>query len=168
MASLEKATTDDEQKKETITSPTPTSEEETPTSDIESSDDEDEDEFKKLDQDDKMDILLDYHPEIKQISYKELETLTKISKNSENIIIDPLHKTIPILTRYEKARVLGLRAKLINDGSEPLVTVTQDMIDGLTIAKLEFNQNKLPFINRRPMPHGGSEYWNVHDLQDLQ
>ena len=115
-----------------------------------------------------METLLDYHPEIKQISYKELETLTKISKNDEGIIIDPLHTTIPILTRYEKARVIGLRAKQINDGSEPLVTVTQDMINGLTIAKLEFNQKKLPFIIRRPLPNGGSEYWKIHDLQDLQ
>ncbi len=139
------------------------------TSDIDSSDeDEDEDEFKKLEQDDKMEILLDYHPEIKQISYKELETLTNVSKNDEGIICDPLHTTIPFLTRYEKARILGLRAKQINDGSEPLVTVTQDMIDGLTIAKIEFKQQKLPFIIRRPMPNGGSEYWKVNDLQDLQ
>ena len=110
---------------------------------------------------------IDYHPEIKQISYKELQTLTKISRNDEGIIIDPLHTTIPILTRYEKARVIGLRAKQLNDGSEPLITINQDMINGLTIAKLEFKQKKLPFIIRRPLPNGASEYWNIHDLQDV-
>ena len=132
-----------------------------------STDDDDGDEFKKFEQDNNMDLLLDYHPEIKQISYKELDTLSKISRDDEGIIIDPLHQTLPLLTRYEKARILGLRAKQINDGSEPLITTTQDMIDGLTIAKLEFEQKKLPFIIRRPLPNGASEYWPVHDLQDL-
>ncbi len=138
------------------------------TSDEESdSSDDDSDEFKKFEQDNNMDLLLEHHPEIKQISYKELNTLSKITRDDEGIIIDPLHQTLPFLTRYEKARVLGLRAKQINDGSEPLITITQDMIDGLTIAKLEFEQKKLPFIIRRPLPNGASEYWPVHDLQDL-
>ncbi len=132
------------------------------------SDDEDTDEFKKFEQDNNMDLLLDYHPEIKQISYKELDTLSIITRDDEGNIIDPLHQTLPFLTRYEKARILGLRAKQINDGSEPLITITQDMIDGLTIAKLEFEQKKLPFIIRRPLPNGASEYWPVRDLQDLE
>jgi len=42
------------------------------------------------------------------------------------------------------------------------------MINGLTIAQLEFKQKKLPFIIRRPLPNGGSEYWNVHDLVDIE
>ena len=74
---------------------------------------DDEDEFKKFEQENSMNKLLNYHPEIKQISYKELQALTKISRNDEGIIIDPLHTTFPILTRYEKARIIGLIVSII-------------------------------------------------------
>jgi len=154
-----------EVKKQTESEEEAIKEAESSSSEDETSDDEDE--FKKFEQENSMNKLLNYHPEIQQISYKELQALTKISRNDEGIIIDPLHTTLPILTRYEKARIIGLRAKQINDGSDPLVTVSQDMINGLTIAQLEFKQKKLPFIIRRPLPNGGSEYWNVHDLVDI-
>ena len=38
-------------------------------------------------------------------------------------------------------------------------------MDGHTIALMELNKGKIPFIIRRPMPNGGSEYWKVKDLQ---
>ena len=40
------------------------------------------------------------------------------------------------------------------------------MIDGLTIAEEELKQ-KIPFIIRRPLPNGASEYWKVKDLEML-
>ena len=82
-------------------------------------------------------------------------------RNKKGIIIDPLHKTLPILTRYEKAKILGLRAKQINHGAKPFVEIPRDVIDGHTIAYMELTQNNIPFIIRRPLPNGGSEYWKV-------
>ena len=41
------------------------------------------------------------------------------------------------------------------------------MIDGLTIAEEELKQKKIPFIIRRPLPNGASEYWKVKDLEML-
>ena len=76
-----------------------------------------------------------------------------------------MHTTLPFLTRYEKAKILGLRAKQINHGSKPFVNVPTRIIDGHIIAKLELNAQKIPFIIRRPMPNGGSEYWQVKDLK---
>ena len=111
------------------------------------------------------DYLHAYHPEIKQINYKELLTLSNITRNKKGIIIDPLHKTLPFLTRYEKAKILGQRAKQINHGSTPFVEVPSNIIDGHTIALMELNQQKIPFIIRRPMPNGTSEYWKVKDLK---
>lgn len=137
-------------------------------SEEEDSDDEEYNEnMKKLEQDINRDYLYAYHPETKHINYKELLTLSNITRNKKGIIIDPLHQTIPILTRYEKAKILGLRAKQINHGSKPFVEITRDIIDGHTIAHMELTQNKIPFIIRRPMPNGGSEYWKINDLKNL-
>tara|TARA_X000000950_G_scaffold268015_1_gene345086 strand:- start:96 stop:803 length:708 start_codon:yes stop_codon:yes gene_type:complete len=130
----------------------------------ESSDEEDESYFRKIENDNKKDILLDYHPEIQHLKTTEMLAMTKIYRNENGIINDNLHKTSPILTRFEKARVIGLRAKQINMGAEPFIEVPDDIIDGLTIAEMELQEKKIPFIIRRPMPNGGSEYWNLKDL----
>ena len=137
-------------------------------SDSSDSDDEDSLELQKIETDIDKSTLLIYHPELKQINYKELLTLSKITRNKKGIIIDPLHKTIPFLTRYEKAKILGLRAKQINNGSDPFVDVPRNIINGHTIALMELNEKKIPFIIKRPLPNGGNEYWKVKDLQILE
>ena len=127
----------------------------------------DEDELKKFEKSNKNEILSNYHPEMQQINYKELQTLCKITKNKHGLIIDPLHQTIPILTRYEKAKILGLRAKQINEGSNIFVEVNKNIIDGHLIAQMELKEKKIPFIIRRPLPNGSSEYWRISDLEVL-
>ena len=136
--------------------------------DEEDSDDEEYNEnMRKLENEINKDYLYSYHPETKHINYKELLTLSNVTRNKKGIIIDPLHQTIPLLTRYEKAKILGLRAKQINHGAKPFVELTKDIIDGHTIAFMELTQNKIPFIIRRPMPNGGSEYWKISDLKNI-
>ena len=145
--------------------------EETKDYDIQSSSeedsDDDEDEIKKLENSINKDNLLVFHPEITQINYNELITLSKITRDKNGLPIDPLHKTLPILTKYERARVLGLRAKQINSGSDIFVDVPPSIFDGYAIAKIELEQKKIPFIIRRPLPNGVSEYWSVNDLQQI-
>ena len=136
-------------------------------SDEESDDDYDEN-MQKLEQDINKDILFNYHPETKQINFKELIALSNITRNKKGEIIDDLHQTVPFLTRYEKAKILGLRAKQINHGSKIFIDITKDIIDGHTIAHMELVQKKIPFIIRRPVPNGGSEYWKVSDLKVLE
>ena len=131
----------------------------------ESSDDEDDFNYRNLEQDIDSNILKFYHPETENINYKELLTLSSITRNKKGEIIDPFHKTVPFLTQYEKAKILGQRAKQINHGSTPFVEVPSNIIDGHTIALMELNQQKIPFIIRRPMPNGTSEYWKVKDLK---
>tara|TARA_Y100000389_G_scaffold67001_1_gene63234 strand:+ start:1623 stop:2309 length:687 start_codon:yes stop_codon:yes gene_type:complete len=137
-------------------------------SDETDSDDEYEENMNKLEQDINKDMIFSYHPETKQINFKELITLSKVARNKQGHIIDPLHTTIPFLTRYEKAKILGLRAKQINHGSKPFVEINRNIIDGHTIALMELVQNKIPFIIRRPLPNGGSEYWKISDLKHLE
>ena len=124
-----------------------------------------DDEIKKLENSINKDILIDYHPEIKQINHNEVITLSKVVKDKYGIPIDPLHKTVPFLTKYERARILGLRAKQINSGSGVFVDVPSNIFDGYTIAQMELEQKKIPFIIKRPLPNGSSEFWHVSDLQ---
>jgi DNA-directed RNA polymerase I, II, and III subunit RPABC2 len=134
------------------------------------SDDEDDDELdesymQKFESEVSKNYIHEYHPECFVHNYEEIASLSKVVKNADNIIIDPLHKTIPFLTKYEKARVLGQRAKQIESGSKPFVRVPENVVDSYIIAELELQQKRIPFIIRRPLPNGGCEYWNLKDLE---
>ena len=100
-------------------------------------------------------------------NFHEVDALCTIVRNADGIIIDPLHKTLPFITKYEKAKVLGERAKQLNSGAEPFVEMGDEMIDGYLIAMAEFEQKKIPMIVRRPLPNGGSEFWRLADLEVL-
>ena len=133
-------------------------------------DDEDDDGemyLQKFDRSINNNYLVNYHPECALQNYDEILTMIKVIRDKDGIIIDDLHKTIPYLTKYEKARILGQRAKQINSGAIPFVKVPENVIDGYLIAELELRQKRIPFIIRRPMPNGGSEYWSIKDLEDI-
>jgi DNA-directed RNA polymerase I, II, and III subunit RPABC2 len=126
----------------------------------------DDDEYlKKFEMENTRNVILDYHEESKTHNYDEINTFSKIIKDNKGNIIDPFHKTIPILTKYEKTRILGQRAKQINHGAKPFVIYDKSIIDGYLIAQQELQEKKIPFIIRRPIPGGGSEYWKVKDLE---
>jgi DNA-directed RNA polymerase subunit K/omega len=133
------------------------------------SDDEDEDYddsyLQKFDSEVTKNYINDFHPECLIQNYDEITKLTTVVRDSNNIIIDPLHRTIPFLTKYEKARVLGQRAKQIETGAKPFISVPENVIDGYVIAELELQQKRIPFIIRRPIPGGAFEYWNIRDLE---
>jgi DNA-directed RNA polymerase I, II, and III subunit RPABC2 len=131
------------------------------------SEEEEDNYLKKLEVELHRDILLKYHPEIKQQNYNEVLALCKLSRDTTGSIVDPLHRTLPFLSKYERARVLGLRAKQLNTGSDAFVEIPEGVIDGLIIARLELAQGKIPFIIRRPLPNGQSEYWKLTDLEDI-
>jgi DNA-directed RNA polymerase I, II, and III subunit RPABC2 len=133
--------------------------------DDEDDDDDDENYLQKFDNDINKNYILDNHPECLQHNYDEITSLSRIVRDKDNIIIDPLHKTIPILTKYERARILGQRAKQIESGAKPLVKVPDNIIDGYLIAELELREKKIPFVIKRPLPDGSCEYWSVKDLE---
>lgn len=135
-------------------------------------DDEEEDEdetnyLQKFDSTMRDNFILDHHPEARTHNYEEVKALTRVSRDGRGIIIDPLHKTIPFLTKYEMTRVIGQRAKQLDSGARAFVKVPLNVLDGYLIALLELEQKKLPFIIKRPYPNGGVEYWNVSDLELL-
>lgn len=108
-----------------------------------------------------------YHPETMSHNYDEIQTLSRVVRNSAGVIVDDLHRTIPIMTKYEKTRVLGQRTKQLNEGAPAFIKIDSTVIDGYLIAVKELEQKKTPFIIRRPLPNGGSEYWRIQDLEIL-
>ena len=130
-------------------------------------DDDEEDYLQKLENINKKNMIKEHHPELLHHNHFEIEALTRVVRNEQGIIIDPLHKTLPFITKYERARILGERAKQINMGAKPLIEIGPDVIDGYLIAEKEFTQKKIPFIIKRPMPNGGCEYWKFKDLEAI-
>lgn len=123
--------------------------------------------LKKLDNNLIKNSIEEFHPESKLHNYDEVLLLANVKRNNDGVIIDDNHRTIPILTKYEKTRILGIRAKQIDNGAKPFVDIPENVIDGYTIALMELKEKKIPFIIRRPLPNGVSEYWYLKDLEVL-
>jgi DNA-directed RNA polymerase I, II, and III subunit RPABC2 len=137
---------------------------------IDDDDDDDDDDIEenylqKFDENTQKNIISEFHPELQSHNSDEIEILSKVVRDANGVVIDPLHKTLPFITRYEKARILGERAKQINAGAKPMVVVDDNVIDGYLIALKEFEEKKIPFIIKRPLPNGGVEYWKFKDLE---
>ena len=130
-------------------------------------DDDDVNYLQKFDIDVNSNYVSDYHPECQVPNFDEISKLAVVVRDDYNTIIDPLHKTIPFLTKYERARILGQRAKQIESGSEPFINIPESIIDGHIIAEMELQQKRIPFIIRRPIPNGSFEYWHVRDLENI-
>jgi DNA-directed RNA polymerase I, II, and III subunit RPABC2 len=133
--------------------------------DDEDDDDYDENHLQKFDSEAKKKYIASFHPESLSYNNEETESMSRVTRNDAGTIIDPFHKTLPFLTKYEKTRILGIRTKQLNEGAKPYVDVNPTIIDGYIIAQLELEHKKLPFIIRRPMPNGSSELWRLQDLE---
>lgn len=136
----------------------------------EEDDEEDEDGgeyLKKFNQEVNRNYIMSFHQESVLHNYDEILNLAKVVRDKEGTVIDPLHKTLPYLTKYEKTRIIGQRAKQIDSGATSFVKVPENVIEGYLIAELELKEKNIPFIIRRPLPNGGSEYWHVRDLENI-
>ena len=72
-------------------------------------------------------------------------------------------QTMPYMTKYERARILGLRALQISNNA-PLMVQLEKETDPLKIATKELIAGKVPFIIRRRLPNGTFEDWAVNEL----
>jgi DNA-directed RNA polymerase I, II, and III subunit RPABC2 len=128
---------------------------------------EDEDYFKKLDETLKHDVISDYHPEMMLDNADEIDAMSRVVRDADGIIVDPLHQTVPFLTKYERSTILGKRAEQIESGAIPMVHLEPHMIDSYLIAQKELLEKKIPFIVKRPLPNGKVEYWRLSDFEVL-
>lgn len=74
--------------------------------------------------------------------------------------------TAPYLTKFEKARLIGIRAAHINAGSPVMIDVRGEMTS-IEIAEEELKQRKVPYIIVRPLPNGTREYWRITDFDSV-
>jgi len=130
------------------------------------SDEEADEVFEKMDSKFRNDIIQQFHPELKSLPFDQIEAFCKISYDP-NTGYDALHQTLPFLTKYERTRVLGERAKQLEGGATPLIPESSysELVDCYLIAVKELEQKKIPFIIARPLPgNTGCEYWKLNDL----
>ena len=121
--------------------------------------------LQKFNEENKDDYIANNHFELLNKNLDEIKKLSQITKDNNNNIIDEFHKTLPILTKYEKTKILGIRLKQLNNGSKPFINVNEDIIDNNIIAIKELENKKLPFIIVRPLPNRTFEYWKLKDLE---
>ncbi|KAI5184572.1 DNA-directed RNA polymerases I, II, and III subunit RPABC2 [Nematocida homosporus] len=75
----------------------------------------------------------------------------------------PKRFTSPIMTKFERAKILGIRAQQISM-SAPIMVEYGDETDPVEIAKKELREKKTPLIILRRLPDNTYEKWPVHDL----
>lgn len=129
---------------------------------------DDEEYFQKIKQHISNSKIYSEHPELQFVNVDEIEALCNIVRDAKGNIIDPLHTTLPFITKYEKAAVIGKRATQINEISDDKFIFTEidpTLIDGGLIALKEFDEKNIPFIIQRPLPNGAMEYWRLRDLE---
>lgn len=80
---------------------------------------------------------------------------------------DPNHKSNPWLSIFEKTKILGFRANQLAQGAKPYIDVPKHIVDTIDIAKIELEQQRLPFIVSRGMPDGTFEFWRLSQLMIL-
>jgi len=72
--------------------------------------------------------------------------------------------TKSFMTKFEKAKILGIRSDMLASGAEPMIDIPENITNCYEIAKLELEQCKIPLIVRRYLPNNDIEDWKVNDL----
>ena len=80
-------------------------------------------------------------------------------------IKDSYRQTNNILTKYEKARVLGIRSLQLSLNFKPMIKT--NITDTYEIAKLELKNKILPLKIKRYINKNEYEEWNTNELVDL-
>jgi DNA-directed RNA polymerase I, II, and III subunit RPABC2 len=101
----------------------------------------------------------------------EKDKVIEIEKD-ENKLYKKVEKkiTLPILTKYEKAKIIGLRAIHLSQGALSVISlknIPYKNLDPLTLAEREFNMKKIPLIIRRHLPNGTFEDWRLEDFKNI-
>jgi DNA-directed RNA polymerase I, II, and III subunit RPABC2 len=111
----------------------------------------------------------------KELTEKEIANIDKeceIIRNREVIIKDSEHKPVeittkgglivtgpPILTRFEKARIMGARALQLSLGAPIFIEIPKNATTSLEIAMEELKQRVIPIVIKRTLPNG--DYQNI-------
>lgn len=74
----------------------------------------------------------------------------------------------PVLSRYERARVVGARALQVSQGAPVLIDVDSEEFQPITVAKQELKARVLPVGFMRKIPNGTYQIIPVQWLKDRE
>lgn len=101
---------------------------------------------------------MDNHPEVKPVFRSQVTETVKQPRI-----------TRPYFTKYEFTTLMATRAQQLADGAKPLASTeglkTSDPMFVWNLARREIEQRKLPFVVRRQLPDGTSEFWSTQELE---
>ena len=86
----------------------------------------------------------------KDLPHKKVE----ITSKDGQIVIGP-----PMLTRFEKARIMGARALQLSLGAPVFIEIPKNATTSLEIAMEELKQRVIPIVIKRTLPNG--DYQNL-------
>ena len=128
-----------------------------------------------MDENDDIDISNDddYSDDEPELNIEDVE----INNNQDNFklitfknIIENINntpkKTIPFLTKFEKARIMGVRLQQLSYGAKPRINTTGLKSMNEIVAQ-ELIQRMIPFIIRRGLPNGTYEDWKLEEFETV-
>ena len=84
--------------------------------------------------------------------------------NSSNECL--IRTTKPVMTKFERVRMLGMRASQISKGAHTMLD-PGDKTQSLDIARMEMERNIVPLCLRRKHPNGSYEDWSCSELSNI-
>jgi DNA-directed RNA polymerase I, II, and III subunit RPABC2 len=73
------------------------------------------------------------------------------------------HTTSPLMTKFEKARVLSVRGNQISAGA-PVMVDPRAETNCLKVSELELAARKIPAVIRRTLPNGEIDDWPMDEM----
>jgi DNA-directed RNA polymerase I, II, and III subunit RPABC2 len=98
----------------------------------------------------------------KYVSMEDDINLEEIFGDEENIIKED-RLTKPILTKYERVRILSTRIKQLAQGAKPMLK-NYAGLSSKEMALEELKHKIIPIIIERPVPNVGIEKWKLSEL----
>lgn len=130
----------------------------------------DEEEEEKGEQDVDESCLYNFVKKKEDIYDEEEEEETELHFEDDDeihndVITDPtLREAKPVLTKYERVRILGDRARQLSLGAKSML-LNVDNIHPKEIARLELELGKMPLKIEKVFPNGRKEIWKVSELK---
>jgi DNA-directed RNA polymerase I, II, and III subunit RPABC2 len=107
-------------------------------------------------------LINDYGKNLKIKYSDDLNSFSSKNFSNKKKIFDK-RITLPYLTKYEKARMLGARALQISMGA-PILINLEGETDSLEIALKELKNRIIPIVIRRYLPCGNYEDWEIDEM----
>jgi DNA-directed RNA polymerase I, II, and III subunit RPABC2 len=96
----------------------------------------------------------------------ELGFITSFEPSRTDVAVSKIdgRRTLPVMTRFERAKLLAQRAEQIAAGG-PITFRNEAKLDNpVEIAQEELRLKVIPFLIVRTLPDGTTEKWNAKDM----